>query len=269
MAYTSVKISANSSDYQSQMKSAAAQMKVLSAEYTTAATKAKLFGSETDSLKAKAESLTQKITVQKGIVQLNSEQQEKLTKKLSEQKTKQEELKGKIDAAKEAYAKSTEETGKNSEQCRLELDGYKGTYIGFITSNDYEKKNVKQRYVVNVEFDGFFVDDDLSITFDGKTSASFYKVGTRDTPCVVEVYAKSTLTNYTITGLGEDIIVESLAAGKTVVIDAKTGLVTIDGANAFDKVDLWEFPVLKAGETALIFSNTKARVTVRYTPMWI
>ena len=49
MAYTSVKISANSSDYQSQMKSAAAQMKVLSAEYTTAATKAKLFGSETDS----------------------------------------------------------------------------------------------------------------------------------------------------------------------------------------------------------------------------
>ena len=153
--------------------------------------------------------------------------------------------------------------------CKMELDGYKGTYIGFITSNDYEKKNVKQRYVVNVEFDGFFVDDDLSITFDGKTSTSFYKVGTRDAPCVVEVYAKSALTNYTINGLGEDIVVESLAAGKTVVIDAKTGLVTIDGANAFDKVDLWEFPVLKAGETALTFSNTKARVTIRYTPMWI
>ncbi len=99
MAYTSVKISADSSSYQSQMKSAASQMKVLSAEYTTAATKAKLFGSETDSLKAKAESLTQKITVQKNIVQLNSEQQEKLTKKLSDQKTKQEELKTKIDAA--------------------------------------------------------------------------------------------------------------------------------------------------------------------------
>jgi phage-related minor tail protein len=107
------------------MKSAASQMKVLSAEYTTAATKAKLFGSETDSLKAKAESLTQKITVQKNIVKLNSEQQEKLTKKLSDQKTKQEELKTKIDAAKEAYEKSTAETGKNSEQSKAlkeELD---------------------------------------------------------------------------------------------------------------------------------------------------
>lgn len=67
----------------------------------------------------------------------------------------------------------------------------------------------------------------------------------------------------------DDIIVESLAAGKTVVIDAKTGLVTIDGANAFDKVDLWAFPVLKSGETALTFSDTNARVTIKYTPMWI
>ncbi len=154
--------------------------------------------------------------------------------------------------------------------CKLELDGYKGTYIGFITSDDYEKKNVKERYIVNIEFDGFFIDDELSITFDGKTSASFYKVGTRDAPCVIEVYAKSALTNYTITGLGDDdIIVESLAEGKTVAIDAKSGLVTIDGENAFDKVDLWEFPVLKDGETALTFSNEKARVTIRYTPMWI
>lgn len=118
MAYTSVKISANSSDYQSQMKSAAAQMKTLSSEYSVAATKAKLFGSAADSLKAKAESLTQKITVQKDIVKLNSEQQEKLSKKLTEQKTKQEELKTKIDAAKDAYEKSTEETGKNSEKSK-------------------------------------------------------------------------------------------------------------------------------------------------------
>ena len=26
--------------------------------------------------------------------------------------------------------------------CKMELDGYKGTYIGFITSNDYEKKRM-------------------------------------------------------------------------------------------------------------------------------
>ena len=87
MAHTSVKISANSSDYQSQMKSAASQMKVLSSEFKLAQTQAKAFGSAADQLKAKAESLTQKITLQKNIVQLNSEQQAKLTQKLSDQKT--------------------------------------------------------------------------------------------------------------------------------------------------------------------------------------
>lgn len=118
MAFTSVKLSVDSNSYTQQMKSAAAQMRVLSAEYFTAATKAKLFGSATDGLKAKAESLTQKISLQKNIVQLNSEQQEKLTKKLTDQKSKQEELKSKIDEARIAYEKSTEETGKNSEQSK-------------------------------------------------------------------------------------------------------------------------------------------------------
>lgn len=41
MAHTSVKISANSSDYQSQMKSAASQMKVLSSEFKLAQTPSK------------------------------------------------------------------------------------------------------------------------------------------------------------------------------------------------------------------------------------
>ena len=54
MAHTSVKISANSSDYQSQMKSAASQMKVLSSEFKLAQTQAKAFGSAADQLKAKA-----------------------------------------------------------------------------------------------------------------------------------------------------------------------------------------------------------------------
>lgn len=131
MAYAGVKITANSSDYQAQMKSAANAMKVLSAEYTSAAAQAKAYGKETDGLKVKAESLTQKITVQSKIVQMNGEQQERLTKKLSEQKNEQEKLKTKIDDARSAYEKSEKETGKNSEQTKAlakELDDLEQQY---------------------------------------------------------------------------------------------------------------------------------------------
>ena len=98
---------------------------MLSSEFKLAQTQAKAFGSAADQLKAKAESLTQKITLQKNIVQLNSEQQAKLTQKLSDQKTKQEELKTKVEAAKKAYEDSTKATGANSEQSKAlkeELD---------------------------------------------------------------------------------------------------------------------------------------------------
>lgn len=125
MAHASVKITANSSDYRTQMKSAAAQMKELSSEYSVAATRAKLFGSASDSLKAKAESLTQKITVQKNIVQMNKEQQERLTDQLGKQKTKQEELKTKVEAAKKAYEDEKKATGENSDASKAlkeELD---------------------------------------------------------------------------------------------------------------------------------------------------
>lgn len=154
--------------------------------------------------------------------------------------------------------------------CDLELDGYKGKYRGFMTSNNYEKTIAKDRYILNLEFDGFFYDDELEISFDGKTSAEFYMVGTRKTPCIVEVYAKAPLLNYAISGFGEDdIIIERLEAGKTVTIDGEKGVVTIEGTNAFEVVDLWEFPWIAAGKTALAFTNDKAKVTVRYVPMWI
>lgn len=125
MAHTSVKITANSSDYRTQMKSAAAQMKELSSEYSLAATRARLTGSAMDALKAKAESLTQKVTVQRNIVQMNREQQERLTEQLGKQKTKQEELKTKVDAAKKAYEDEKKATGENSDATKAlkeELD---------------------------------------------------------------------------------------------------------------------------------------------------
>lgn len=131
MAYTSVKISADANTYKAEMKSAAEKMKELSSEYSVAATKAKLFGSETDSLKAKAESLTKKISVQNDIVKMSRERQEELTKKLAEQKARQDELKVKIEAAKKAYEDEKKATGATSDASKAlkeELDKLKDTY---------------------------------------------------------------------------------------------------------------------------------------------
>lgn len=154
--------------------------------------------------------------------------------------------------------------------CDLELDGYKGKYRGFLKADDFEKTITKKRHKINLEFDGYFYDEETTVTFDGLTVGNFLVGGSRKTPCIVEVYAKSALANYTLKGLGgDDITIQSLTSGKTVIIDGIKGIVTISGENAFDAVSLWEFPALKPGETSLIFSSNRARVTIRYQPMWI
>ena len=101
------------------------------------------------------------------------------------------------------------------------------------------------------------------------TEGKLYAEGSRDTPCIIEVTAKADLTNYKITLNGEPYTIESLMNGETIVINGKTGKITKEGDNAFGSVDLWAFPKLQTGRNDLAFSTNGARVTVRYSPMWL
>ena len=116
MADALVRIRANTSEYQAAMKQAAAEMKKLSSEYSLAAANAKLYGTQSDALRAKVTELTSKMETQKGVVSANEKQYDNLKQKLSVQKDEHEKLKQKVQAAKEAYEASAEATGKNSEE---------------------------------------------------------------------------------------------------------------------------------------------------------
>lgn len=149
----------------------------------------------------------------------------------------------------------------------LEVDGYKGKFKAFAASSDYEKMKVKTRYKLNLALEGYFYDDEICMEYSG-TSATIKREGTRKVPVVLEITAKSTLTDFLITGFEDDITISSLAAGKTIVIDGEAGPVTVDGTTAFETVSIWTFPELDEKETNLTFSSG-ATVKVRYKPMWI
>ena len=104
----------------------------------------------------------------------------------------------------------------------------------------------------------------------GKTEATICNTGTRDAPCVIEVVAESTISNLTIKGLSDEaIIIEQLDRGSKLIIDGRNGIVTMNGKNAFEKVNIWEFPRLKAGDNLIVLSSASADVAVKYNPMWI
>ena len=138
-----------------------------------------------------------------------------------------------------------------------EIKGYKGKYKGYLTSNSTEKLIDLRKRTMSLSFDGYFYDDEKQSVFDGKT------------PCVVEIYAKSAISNYTVTLNGEEYKVEALEAGKTIIIDGQAGKVTVNEENAFDLIDMWTFPKLHTGYNDLEFSSTAAKVTISYFPMWL
>lgn len=118
MSKTGVRITADSSSYQQEMKKAVQSMKELSSETSLATTQAKLFGSAQDQLKAKVSGLQSQIEKQTQIVELNKNRQAELVQHLDKWKSKQAELKTKIEATKTALEESAEATGENSEETK-------------------------------------------------------------------------------------------------------------------------------------------------------
>lgn len=123
MAEAKIKIGAAISEYQQAMRQAAAEMKKVSSEYSLAAANAKLYGTQSDVLRAKVTELTKKLELQKGVVEQNRTQHGNLTAKLEDQQKKQESLRQKVQAAEQAYRESAQATGEHSEETeKLKLE---------------------------------------------------------------------------------------------------------------------------------------------------
>lgn len=113
-----VKIGANTSSFQKQMKEMAQELKRVGSSYNLANTQAKLFGSRTDLLKSQQSELTAKMKIQNNMIKTQGDYLTKLNSDLDKQKSKQSELSKKISETNEKYKKSVQETGKNSEESK-------------------------------------------------------------------------------------------------------------------------------------------------------
>ncbi len=113
-----IKIGANSSEFQKQMKQMTQELKKVSSSYNLANTQAKLFGKGTDLLKSRQAELTSKIKIQNRMIEAQEEHFKKLNSDLEKQKDKQKELANKIEETSKKYKESVEATGKSSKESK-------------------------------------------------------------------------------------------------------------------------------------------------------
>lgn len=108
----------------------------------------------------------------------------------------------------------------------LQLDGYKGIYVGDMTSDGIEKTRIPTRYILTLQFNGYMTDTEVVNIYRGVPGAKFTTLGTREAPCIIEVMPLASMQRYVISGFGEDdIILSNLTKGEAVTIDGKKGTV--------------------------------------------
>lgn len=151
----------------------------------------------------------------------------------------------------------------------IKLDGYKGYFKGYLKGSNVEKTIVKEIYKFKIDLDGYFFDDEKIEKID-ENETYICVDGSRETPCTISLYAKNNTGKYEISGDFGDISIDVITKGDEIVINGETGIITKNGENAFETVDLWEFPVLHPGENKITVADVEnVDVKITYRPMWL
>lgn len=168
--------------------------------------------------------------------------------------------------------------GDSKEQCELtmselmnefdagiiELDG-----MNFLYKFDFkdEKRELIKRWEYHYEitltgYEKMGIAEEIEIESE---ILKFTAKGTLPAPIYMRFISPSNTLK--ISGLTEDtIILNNLSLGSTVIIDAEKGIITENGQNIVEKIELWEFPKV-IGNITITFSE-KCQGKLTYNPRY-
>ena len=115
-------------------------------------------------------------------------------------------------------------------------------------------------------------DNYYPITFnDEGTGFSVNNTGTAPSPCVITLVPRVNLLNITITGLSENpIVINNINANNIAVINGENRTFTVDGVEAWDKYNGWQFPRLQPGINNITISNgSQLEIEIAYNARYI
>lgn len=106
----------------------------------------------------------------------------------------------------------------------------------------------------------------------GNTSFTVHNGGTAAAPCRLSFTPINDAISMVISGLSEeDIIMKRIMSGDFVVIDGINKTVTINGNEAFDQFDGWEFPKLQPGDNIVTMTaaDEMTIIEIEFQPRYI
>jgi hypothetical protein len=159
---------------------------------------------------------------------------------------------------------------KQFEECTIKIDEISFYYDCQIVNKNHEKKS-PGIYTLDVELkSGYAYKPVITETLNHVSSKTINVPGNLATDAIVTVTVPIDTISLTLTGLGEDpIIINNLKANIPVIISGEDDTVLQSGVNKFGDTDIWEFPSLQPGSSAIGVSTANCVVEIKYKPRWI
>lgn len=157
---------------------------------------------------------------------------------------------------------------KLKDPAEIILDNYVRRFYGILRSYSVDESTQRRTipfHKLTLNLEGYEFASEITAT--GNSLITANNPGTLLTPAIVTVSATRAVSNITISGLGNAIVLKNVLANKQYVINGETGLITVDGALA--NVDIWNLPVLQPGNNTVTCSESTATVTIRYKPRYM
>lgn len=130
-------------------------------------------------------------------------------------------------------------------------------------------KQIKDRfYELDIVLKSDFkLDQDKAVTIN--ESKSIKCTSNVDTPARITITSEGNYTGLVI-GINDDTInVPSIKAGDVLIIDGNDYIISYNGEDNLNVVDLWRFPVLKSGDNDISINKANISLKIEYTERFI
>lgn len=148
----------------------------------------------------------------------------------------------------------------------LELDGFETKFKAILQGHAETERALRQYHLLQLTFLGYEYGND--VTSSGTGEVTITNPGNITSPVYLTI-VPSFNGDILIAGFPDPIEIADCTAGKTVIIDGKTGLVMEGHTPKIANVDMWTLPELPPGESQIICSDDNAVITVTVTPLYM
>ena len=140
-------------------------------------------------------------------------------------------------------------------------------YTGFVTGTPSYEFIKEGNEIATITMLVLAEREEIKVTFNKKKNGTFNNKGTAESPCIITITPTIGIVDLNFKINNNNIKIHAIGLNEVVTISEKT--ITVNGANKFNDVDIWEFPHIVPGTNVIELDSQDCVVEIKYKPRFL